>query len=170
MEIQKMRNAEYFRSNLMIYWAMILGVIMANAIIVFMFLNEAIDNMFSEINFPIAAIALMVTIVCIYLSRTLSRKRMDAIQTIPKLAEKMSAYKAALIIKYALIEFPAFACLILFAFSYEVLIMGVSLVIIGYYLSDRPSRQKCYTDLGLNESEKMLLDDPEGRIFEITLR
>jgi hypothetical protein len=170
MEIKKISNAEYFRTNAILYWALILGVIMANAIIVFMFLNETIDNMFEEINFPIAAIALGITIVGIFLSRMLFRKKMEAIQALTKLAEKMSAYKAALIIKYALIEFPAFACLILFSFSYEVLIIGVLLVIIGYYLSEKPSRQRCYTDLGLNESEKMLLDDPDGRICETTLQ
>jgi hypothetical protein len=82
----------------------------------------------------------------------------------------MSSYKAALMIKYALIEFPAFVCLILFAFSNEILLMGIALVIIGYYLSEKPTRQKCYTDLCLNESEKMLLDDPDGRICETTLQ
>jgi hypothetical protein len=170
MEIRKISNAEYFRTNVIVYWALILGVIMANAVIVFMFLNETIDNMFAEINFPVAAIALGVTIVSIFLSRMLFRKRMEAIQVLTKLAEKMSAYKAALMIKYALIEFPAFVCIILFAISNEVLIMGIALVIIGYYLSERPTRLKCYADLCLDEKEKMQLDNPEGRICEMNVQ
>jgi len=169
MAIRKITNTEYFRGNLIMYWALILGVIMANVVIVFMFMNEAAANMFTKIDFPIVITAFALMIICIFLSRSVFKKRLELIQSKPVLAEKMSSYRVALVIKFAFLEFPAFICIFLFAFSNEVVIMGVVLVILGYYLSEKPSRQKCYSDLCLNDNEKMMLDDPDAKICEITV-
>lgn len=83
----------------------------------------------------------------------LSKIRMDA-----KLDEKLNTYQTASIIKYALIEGPAFLAIVAYNSSGNALPLVIGICLILYLAVQRPNRVKIIESLPLTLEEKRKLE------------
>lgn len=83
----------------------------------------------------------------------LSKIRMDA-----KLDEKLNTYQTASIIKYALIEGPAFLAIVAYNSSGNALPLVIGICLILYLAVQRPNREKIIESLPLTLEEKRKLE------------
>ncbi|MDC6388634.1 hypothetical protein PP182_08060 [Maribacter sp. PR1] len=83
----------------------------------------------------------------------LSKIRKDA-----KLDEKLNTYQTASIIKYALIEGPAFLAIVAYNSSGNALPLVIGICLILYLAVQRPNREKIIESLPLTLEEKRKLE------------
>jgi hypothetical protein len=82
------------------------------------------------------------------------------------LSEKMGDYRAALVVRYALLEGPSFCGLVFFLLTGYYLLLAFSLLIIAIFVLIKPTIQKAETDLKLNPDEVRKINDPEMVVLD----
>lgn len=79
--------------------------------------------------------------------------------------EKLESYRAALIIRYALMEGPNLFCLVAFLLSSNLVFMYLAIAVMGYYLFSYPKTDKLISDLELNSKEIDQLIDSQFQLL-----
>jgi hypothetical protein len=74
------------------------------------------------------------------------------------LSKKIATYQAAFIIRAALLEAPSLFSIVAYMLSGNLFFLGVSGLIVLYFLSFRPTKDKIINDLNLDYSEKTELE------------
>jgi len=100
-------------------------------------------------------------------SRVMFKTRLNAIKSQDNLISKMTAYRGALIIKYALLEGPSFFAIVVFLLTGDYLFLGLSGLIIVYFFLIRPTSEAAVNDLELSIMEVQFINDPDCEIAEI---
>jgi F0F1-type ATP synthase membrane subunit c/vacuolar-type H+-ATPase subunit K len=72
--------------------------------------------------------------------------------------EKIQSYRAATIIRDALLESPSLFAIVAFILTGSKLLMIIPLFVIGYFIYLMPTKDKMENDLGLSYEEKSELD------------
>ncbi len=170
MGTQQLSSAAYFRRSLTIFIALISGQIMFAIGVLVMILTNSIA--FTSIEFPhsleiIMGILLVLTLVFIQLSSILFKKKLAAIKEKTVLKEIMADYQTALIIRYAILEFPVFIAIGAAIYTGQILLLSFALIIIIVFFYLKPGRERLKKDLELNQAECMLIDDPNAIVAEV---
>jgi len=74
------------------------------------------------------------------------------------LAQKVTAYQTAFIIRAALLEGPSLFCVVAYMNSGNLFFLFVMALIVVYFITLRPTKDKVVADLNLDYNEKALLD------------
>lgn len=96
----------------------------------------------------------------------LAKSRCKALQMKSDLKEKLSGYRAALILKYALIEGPVLFAVVCYFLTKNMFFMGLAACAVVLFMSYRPTKSKAIYDLELNEQEVAMLEDPDAIVAE----
>jgi hypothetical protein len=94
-----------------------------------------------------------------------SRIRAAAEKT--SLMEKMSDYRAVLIIRFAFLEGPTMLAVVAYLITGNQWFLGMAVIVMLVFLFLRPSRTRAVKDLQLNPFEEQALMDPDRVIAEI---
>lgn len=94
-------------------------------------------------------IVLMVGGASFIASRTVFEKQLAQARTKTDQSEQLDAYKTASILRYALLEAPAFLAAVLFLLSGSLTLLLVGVGILAYMVTIRPSQDAMMMDLGL---------------------
>jgi hypothetical protein len=93
----------------------------------------------------------------------LFKQKLTELQTKNSLGEKMVAYQAALIIRFALLEGPSLFGVVAFMQTGNLFFLAISALLMLYFFSLRPTKDKMEIDLALGFTEKMeFLNDDEA--------
>lgn len=90
----------------------------------------------------------------------LARNRLEAIREKKDLKEKMTDYRSTLMLKYALWEAPSLISIIGYLMTGNLFYLGLSAVVIGLFLLNRPTRDRAATELELSPSERAAIENP----------
>ncbi|MEO9144598.1 MAG: hypothetical protein ABI237_03495 [Ginsengibacter sp.] len=84
----------------------------------------------------------------------LFRKKLDALnENSHSLSEKFNNYRAACIMRWAMLEFPVLFCIIFFFVTDNFILLIVAAALILLFITTRPSLQKAASDLRVSETE-----------------
>jgi hypothetical protein len=100
----------------------------------------------------------------IYGSQYLFKMKLNDIKNKTNLSEKLTDYKSACIIRWAILEAPSFLAIVAAIITGEVLLLGIVAIIIAWFVAIRPGVQRAINELDLDYKDKMLLNDPESII------
>lgn len=166
MVSKKQTSAEYLKSNIILFLALLLGQVLFLVAASFIAKNIGFQNTLVEFD---SNILLLISgffgILCLLLGYSVFKRNNEKLRTIPDLAEKLTTYRTFLIINYALIEFPAFLAIVLFMLTGNKLFVILAVLLIFYLSRNKPTKEKLYIDLNLSENEKMIIDDPESIVI-----
>jgi len=88
------------------------------------------------------------------MSNFMFKKQLDLAVAKSSLNEKLGGYQTALIIRFALLEGPSLFGIVSYLLSGNLLFLAISGLIILYFITIRPTRDKVETDLNLDYQEK----------------
>lgn len=91
-------------------------------------------------------------------SHLLFKNRMGIARSATGLTEKLTHYRAALIVRWALLEGPAFFAIVVYMLTNELLFLGWAAIIIVYFITLWPTVAKSVADLELNYTEQHELE------------
>src|SRR5690606_1016406 len=143
-----------FLKTLSVLHLIIFAGILLLASYIFSLDNNATLNVFpkNDIFFYIVpALALL----CFIGSNFIFKTYLNSITTNNTLKGKLSGYQSASLIKYALIEAPAFLAIIMFMNEGNLYYMIIAGVLIAYFFMLRPSKEKIINDLNLNMEHRV---------------
>lgn len=163
----KQTSRDYFRSLLIVYYALIAGQVFFALVSFYLQKMGMMDAGIKELR-DIFLIIIPLFVVGGFLgSRVMFKTRLNAIKSQDNLISKMTAYRGALIIKYALLEGPSFFAIVVFLLTGDYLFLGLSGLIIFYFFLIRPTSDAAGNDLELSIMEVQFINDPDCEIAEI---
>ncbi len=92
---------------------------------------------------------LMVSGASFMASRTVFEKQVADARAKTETSEQLDAYKTASVLRYALLEAPAFLAAVLFLLSGSITLLLAGIGILAYMVTIRPSQDGLMMDLGL---------------------
>lgn len=91
-------------------------------------------------------------------SQVLFKKMVSKVQVTDSLQTKLIHYQTASIMKYALIEGPAFIALFVYYTTGNALPLVIAGCLLAYLFVQRPTKEKVISGLNLNSDERRALD------------
>jgi hypothetical protein len=170
MEAQQLTSTQYINKLKIVFMALMVGqIIFALGVLVMIFSN---GMEFKVIEFPHATEILLggmsvITILFVLLSSMFFKNRLTVMKEKTVLKEMLADYQSALIIRYSILEFPSFAAIGATIITGKLLFLAFAgvIIIVLFYLM--PGKERLKNDLELNQSECMLIDDPNAIVAEM---
>ena len=150
----------YIKALKIIFIALIAGLVMFAVVAWFLRTTGAFPENFPNVYLFLLFILLFAT-ASIGAGMYVFRKRMQSDPAKVSLADKLSSYRDALIIRYVTTEAPAFFAIIVFLLTGNMVFLGIGLAIIAYFTTLWPSVEKMTGEMNLNPDEKMKLQNPD---------
>jgi len=167
MNTTKQTSQEYFKLMQIIYFALITGQIIF-AIISFYLSNTGnFDFSTKELDKIFIYIVLIFVVGGFSGSTLFFRYKLSRIKNKTSLIEKMTEYRSALIIRYALLETPSFFSLIAYLLTGNILFLGLSAIIILFFLTIKPTKNRTIFELKLNVNERQTINNNNAIISNI---
>lgn len=164
METEKQNSAVFFKSLKVIFFALLAGQIFFGSVALFITtINEGGFIESSEIGAYKNYIIFIVTFIAISAFSAgffVFKRRLNSVNNITALSEKITAYRAALIIRYAIIECASFLAIVAFILTGVILLLAIAALIIVYFGTLIPSITRTIRDLELNPGDEQKLYDP----------
>jgi len=154
METNQQSTKEYFKLITFIHLALLLGVVLFGVAVYFFMADFQHPDTRSELAGLLVYLVPGLIIAGIIASNILFRLKVNALIGNEDLKAKMSGYREALIIRYALLEAPAF---FMTNNSNFMVYAGLMVVLMA---TKRPTKKAAIADLALDQQEIALMDDP----------
>jgi len=167
MNINQQSSKDYFRSLQISYFGLIAGQVLFGAFALFIDLVVQPDFALNQIRDVLIYIVPLIAFVGILGSNLVFKSRLKRLKIKVKLIEKTNDYRAALIVRYALLEGPSFFALVIYYLTGDMLFLGVSGLIVAVFLTIRPTIERAASDLDLNLNDKQAINDPKRIVSEI---
>lgn len=152
---------EYFKALKILFYALIAGLVfyaITATGIQKMELTSPVTIHFSNIVMPIL---LFIVMACIILSRVLFQRRLIEIKEKRSLQDRLTGYRGAMILRWALLEAPAFLLLTAYLLTGQQLYLALTLIILVRFITSRPTCQRTIEELTLTPTEAGALRDEE---------
>jgi len=144
------RNELTFKSYLktisIIHIAFTGGLLFFSAIVYFQFTDWHFTVPLNDVFFsstPILATAI------IFLGNFLFKKKINSILGKKSLRQRLTVYQSAILLKYAFTEGAAFICMMIALYSGNLFYLGLALIVILYFISLKPTKNKIEQQLHL---------------------
>lgn len=167
MNTTKQTSQEYFKLMQIIYFALITGQIIFAIISFYLSNTENFDFSTKELDKIFIYIVLIFVVGGFSGSTLFFRYKLSRIKNKTSLIEKMTEYRSALIIRYALLETPSFFSLIAYLLTGNILFLGLSAIIILFFLTIKPTKNRTIFELKLNVNERQTINNNNAIISNI---
>lgn len=151
-----MKN-QNLKTTIFIHFALLLGMVTFFGITLLLNKNElntefSFENTFTLVGFFIIAYSL-------FLHIFLFKKQIKKIKNISDFSEKMKSYQGALILKWAFIEGAVIYCIVATLITKNVFLLSIAAVLMIYFYTLKPSKEKAIADLELSREEKQQIEN-----------
>jgi len=167
MESTKFTVSEYFRQVTIVHFALLVGVLMFISISVLLSATEIFTPLEKDIQTLaiIACVALFLggMVLIFFISKAKLKYLNNNVQGI---YEKMTQYKAVLILRAAIIEMIAFGVTLVFLLTGTQIILGVAVFCFIVLVFVRPTKDRLIRELQLEKSEIDIIHDPDAEILQ----
>ncbi len=141
---------EAIKINLIIWVALIMGMLFFAAISVFLVTSGGVKinqiEQFTTLIYIVPSFAIM----SVFAGFFMFKKKLTAIREKTDVITKISEYHAALIIRWALLEGAAFFSIVSYLLTGNYILLGIAVVIITIFILIMPSRVRLETDIELS--------------------
>lgn len=145
--IQNLTPNKFIQTLTIIYMALLLGLLMFMGFVFFQFSGGITPEI--DTNDTLLLIYPVIAIFALVGSQTLFKKLLASAENKSDLKSKLMNYQTASIVKYAMIEGPAFFGIIFSMITGNTAYIAIACVLVIYFLMQRPTRAKIESDLNL---------------------
>lgn len=145
-----------FKSMSVVFFGLLLGMLMMGGIIYSMNPSENLD--FDMTN-PFLAVMIIVSIAGVFGSNLLYTFFINKINEEDSLPDKTTKIQQAVIVRLALVEGPALVGIVLYLIEANLIFLIFSALLILYFLTLKPSKDKFADDMKLTGPEKRELQN-----------
>jgi hypothetical protein len=154
---------QYFKALTVLHFALTTGITLF--IVLAYFLEGAMaqgnsETLASIFEYMVPALAF----ICIAAGNVVYKKRMNDIKTKNSLAEKLNDYRAAFILRDALLEGAALFAVIAYMLCGEWILLGVAILLLLIFIFIKPTKDKLIKDLELSSDETVIIEDDNAVI------
>lgn len=157
METNPLNPKEALKTLRILHFALLSGKIFFSLVVLFLFYN-GMEPTGVELSRTFTFIIPVFVVSGYVASHLLFRNRVGVARTAKDLTEKLTHYRAALIVRWALLEGPAFFAIVVYMLTSELIFLGWAAIIILYFITLWPTVAKTVTDLALNYNEQHELE------------
>jgi hypothetical protein len=158
----------YFKTVNILFLALVAGQVIFACIL--LFLNQTqrkrIEFITPEVHHALLWAAPAFAAAGVALGWIIFNTKLKVLQHKDNMAEKLSGYQSAMIIRFAFMEAPSLLALGLFYITGDYIFLSVSVFIILAFLFNRPSKPIIIRHLQLHDDERLLLEDQETVLYE----
>ena len=152
--------SSFFKTLSIIHLALVGGII---AFGTFKYLNNGTFIANADPNDVFIYVVPIVGAFGYFMSQFMFKKQLQAIKKTDSLLLKMQKYQAATIVKYALIEGPAFLAIIAYGFNGNALFLVIAIFLVVYLFMQKPSQRKFLEEVPLTLEDKKEFNNPPNR-------
>ncbi len=163
METPLMTSGGYFKSVKIVHFALIAGIVFFALISTFLHQN-GYKTFGEDLDGPFLIIVPLLALAGIFTSNFLYKKRINEIDKQLPLSVKLVNYRAALIVKLALLEAPSFFTVIAYLLTGNYIYLGIVLILLIVFLLYTPTKEKLINELELPRAEAEIINNPEAEI------
>ncbi|TLF44880.1 hypothetical protein [Maribacter aurantiacus] len=149
-----MEIKSYLRTNKIIHLALVAGV---SVFLLLSYLGSGEFNAQMDESNPFLYLVPITAVAGYFGSQFIFRNQISAIDKTMPLEEKLKRYQSASIVKYALLEGPAFLAIVGYNTSGNALPLVIAVCLVLYLAVQRPNLQKLLDTLPLTSDEKRIL-------------
>ncbi|MEO9531266.1 MAG: hypothetical protein ABJG68_11920 [Crocinitomicaceae bacterium] len=147
-----MNPQNFFRTNKIIYFALLMGMLLFLAVSIFISKEDLVFYLdFSE---PLFLVVPVLMFGCIAASTFIPKKLLAPIKNTKDLTQKTTVYNTSSIIKYALIEGPVLLSIVCFILTHSLYFLVFTAIGILYFVTLKPNPEKISRDLELTYDER----------------
>jgi len=141
-----------------------MGLLAGQVLFAIVSFNISPPNTFYWINHndPFVFVVPIIAIACYALGNFLFRQQIGAAIEKPTVQQKVAGYQTAMIIRFAMLEGASLFGIVSYLLTGNLLLIGISGLLIVYFIILRPTRDKIETELNLDYQEKMELDSDDA--------
>lgn len=163
MEQTQLTSKSYFTSLKFVHFALTAGVVFFMLIaIALQFTGFEPES--KEIEMILLGITGFAAISGIFTGNLLFRKRLEQLVELKSLKEKLLGYQSALILKYALVEGPAFFSVVAYLLTANLLFPVITLVLVFILILFAPRNDKLISNLNLSNRDSAILENQDAII------
>ena len=158
-----MTSQIYFKTIKIVHLALVAGIIFFMLIALFLQFN-GFGKMGKEFNTIFIYVASLFVLVGISASYLISKRKLKACLSKPTLLEKLNSYREVLVLKFALLEAPAFFVIVVYLLTGNLFYIGLAILTLIFFVIHRPTVTSTITDLALNSKEQQIINNPDSVI------
>jgi hypothetical protein len=164
MEPKPQTSQEYFRTLKIIFFALILGQVFF-ALVSYLLNKDMAMTVLEKELINVLKYLLPVFILGGYLSSKLMfSKNLKTAISRQTLSEKLTDYRTALIIRFALLEGASFITTLVYLLTGNAIFLGFAVIVIVIFLTMMPSAARAVKDLQLNVYDEQKISNPDAVI------
>ena len=164
MITQKLTSKEYFKSMLVIWFSLIGGQVFFGLIAFYLNNNGSFNSREKGLKDIFIYLVPVFAVYGLVAGSIIFKKRLNSSKVKTSLLEKLNDYRAALIIRYALLEGTTFFSLVSYLMTGDLLFLYISILIIATFIIIKPSTKNVINDLELNPGEIQIISNPDSII------
>ena len=164
MITNKLTSREYFKTMLIIWIALIGGQVLFGIITFYLNNNGSYDPQEKDLKDIFIYLVPVFAVYGVIAGSIIFKKRLNSSKKKTGLLEKLNDYRAALIIRYALLEGTTFFSLVSYLMTGDLLFLYISILIIATFIIIKPSTKNVINDLELNPGEIQIISNPDSII------
>ncbi len=164
----KQTSKEYFREGKIVFYALAVSQLFFGLIAFLLVYSKTIAPPEPALQNSILIIVVLFAAGGFVGSNFVFNRKLKALKTKLELKERMADYRSALMIRYALLEAPVMLAIILYFLTCDILFLGLAALIVAYFLTLTPTRERAIKDLELSNKEQEQINDPNAVIAEIS--
>lgn len=164
MITNKLTSREYFKTMFVIWFALIGGQIFFGIITFYLNNNGSYDPQAKDLKDIFIYLVPVFAVYGVIAGSIIFKKRLNSSKKKTGLLEKLNDYRAALIIRYALLEGTTFFSLVSYLMTGDLLFLYISILIIATFIIIKPSTKNVINDLELNPGEIQIISNPDSII------
>lgn len=152
---------QYFNTLNVLFLALLGGQFIFLAVTLYLSYSgqfAPVDEQFEHALMYVAPVAVIVGLV---VSFTVTQSKLAELKQLSSLSEKLTAYRTAMITKYALLEFPCFFALVCYLLTSHYIFLTLALLMILVFLINKPLPEKAANEMELSQAERTLLTNPD---------
>lgn len=170
METNQLTSGAYFKSMQIVYYALFAGPLFMGIILFFLYQTGSLAATAQDLRDIFIYIVPLFAVGGLVSSNLMFRSLLTKIKSRQTLKEKMTEYRSALVVRYALLEGSSFFSIVAYLLTGDILFLGIAGLIILYFLLLKPTIARAVKDLELNPDDEHSLNDPDKVIFEFVSR
>ena len=163
METQTLTVGSYFKANKIVHLAMVMGLVFF-AFVSFLLQERGFGTIGGNIGKSAVYISPLIALIGLIGSSSFFKRKLNACRAKQLLNEKLTEYRSALILKFAIIDGTTLILIIFYLLTGELIILTAAGLLIIIFTTYIPMKAKLINDLALSFTDRQILDDPNNEI------
>ena len=145
-----MQSTNGYKSLQIIFFALLCGQVLFLLIVFFLINQNVLNAARHELDNIFLPLLVILTLICMVSGNKIFKGRLQKLATVNPISARFSEYRAASLIRWALLEGPCIFAIICFMLTFNYLFMLIAILILFFFGSTAPSKNKVAADMGIS--------------------